>query len=143
MNKLLSILLITIVAVVGVAVFSPATARAACQTEDANFLSFPTWYKYLDDRNGDCAFAYSKNDYGSIGKYITRILMAIFEILARVAGMVAVVFVIYGGFTYMTSQGQPDKVNAGKTTILNSLIGMVIAVLAVAIVNLVAGSLVP
>lgn len=131
------------VAVIGIAVFTPVTARAACQTEDANFLSFPTWYKYLDGRNGDCAFAYTKDDYTSLGNYIARILMAVFEILARVAGMVAVVFVIYGGFTYMTSQGQPDKVNAGKTTILNSLIGMVIAILAVAIVNLVAGSLVP
>ena len=52
-------------------------------------------------------------------------------------GIVAVIMVIIGGFTYMTSQGDPGKTKKARDTILYGIIGLVIALLAFAIVNFV------
>ena len=54
-----------------------------------------------------------------------------------IIGIVAVVMIIIGGFNMMTSSGDPGKVKKGKDTILYGIIGLVIALLAFAIVNFV------
>lgn len=65
------------------------------------------------------------------------ILNAVFAVI----GIVAVIMVILGGVTYATSQGDPNKVKKGKDTILYGVIGLVVALLAFAIVNFVLGAL--
>ena len=45
--------------------------------------------------------------------------------------------IIIGGIHYATSQGDAAKVKKGKDTILYGIIGLVIAILAYAIVNFV------
>ncbi len=52
-------------------------------------------------------------------------------------GILAVVMVIFGGVQYTTSGGDQAKVTKAKNTILYGIIGLVIAVLAYAIVNFV------
>ena len=64
---------------------------------------------------------------------ITNIINAIIAIL----GIVCVVVMIIGGVNYMTSSGDAGKVKKGKDTILYGLIGLVICVLAFALVNFV------
>lgn len=61
------------------------------------------------------------------------ILNAIIGVLA----LVAVVVMIIGGVSYMTSSGDAGKVKKAKDTILYGLIGLVVCVLAFAIVNFV------
>ena len=51
---------------------------------------------------------------------------------------VAVLFLIIGGFRYITSAGNPDGQTKGKQTVINALIGIVIIVLSYVIVNVVA-----
>lgn len=46
------------------------------------------------------------------------------------AGVVSVVFIIYGGITYATSAGDPSKLQKAKNTILYALIGLAIVALA-------------
>ena len=58
-----------------------------------------------------------------------------------VIGIIAVVVIILGGVTYATSQGDPAKVKKGKDTILYGVIGLVVALLAFAIVNFVLAAL--
>ena len=103
------------------------------------FLGFPTWYKYLEretnDIAGKCTPIFHFPD--DIGK----ILLAIVEILLRVGGLAAVAFVIYGGFQFILSQGDPEKAASARKTIINALIGMVIAMLATVMVSFIAGSL--
>ena len=62
---------------------------------------------------------------------ITNILNAVIGIL----GLVCVVVMIIGGINYMTSAGDAGKVKKGKDTILYGLIGLVVCVLAFALVN--------
>ena len=52
-------------------------------------------------------------------------------------GIVAVIVIIIGGVSYMTSTGDAGKVKKAKDTILYGVIGLVICVLAFAIVNFV------
>ena len=61
----------------------------------------------------------------------------VINIFLYVVGFVAVVMIIYGGFLYMTSQGDAGKVQKAKNTILYSVIGLAIAVLAYVIVGIV------
>lgn len=52
-------------------------------------------------------------------------------------GIVAVIVIVIGGVLYMTSTGDAAKVKKAKDTILYGLIGLIICVLAAAIVNFV------
>ncbi len=118
-------------------------AAHRCQ-RGTSFLGFPTWYQYLpvDAGCNPRPIRYEASTQGeddgqiNFGSTIGAVLLAVVEILLRVAGIVAVGFIIYGGFMLMTSQGAPDKWKAGLKTLLNGLIGLVIAVFAVTAVNL-------
>jgi TRAP-type C4-dicarboxylate transport system permease small subunit len=57
-------------------------------------------------------------------------------------GIVCVIVMIIGGVNYMTSSGDAAKVKKGKDTILYGLIGLVICVLAFAIVNFVISNII-
>ena len=67
--------------------------------------------------------------------------LAIADDLLRIAALVAVGYVIYGGTQYITSGGSPEGVKKAQNTIINALIGLVIAILAAAIVAFVGGQL--
>ena len=58
-----------------------------------------------------------------------------------VVGILAVVMVIIGGVKYTTSGGDQAAVTSAKNTILYGIIGLVISILAYAIVNFVVGKL--
>jgi hypothetical protein len=51
------------------------------------------------------------------------------------AGAIAVVFVIIGGYQYLTSAGNSEGATKGKTTLTNAIIGIIIIILAYVIVN--------
>lgn len=105
------------------------THFAACG--GGSFLGFPHWYKYLPC-NGDVPGITNIND-------VWLIVAAIVEILLRVAGLAAIILVIYGGFQYMTSQGEPAETTKAKNTILNAIVGLAISILAASIISFVAG----
>ena len=50
-------------------------------------------------------------------------------------GLVAVLFIVYGGMLYITSAGDPEKAGKGKTILMYAVIGIVIVALAWTIVN--------
>jgi hypothetical protein len=119
-------------------VFMPQAAQAqaigTCRiAENPSFLNFPTWYKYLDKSlvNGSCELSVE------IPQDAGKILLAVFEIILRISGIAAVGFILYGGFQYILSQGEPEQTKGAKSTILNAFIGLVVAMLAVAIVNII------
>ncbi len=49
-----------------------------------------------------------------------------------VAGVISAIFLVYGGISYITSSGDPNKTQKAKNTILYSLIGLAIVALATA-----------
>ena len=59
-----------------------------------------------------------------------------------IIGAISVLMLIYGGIRYTTSGGNEKGVTAAKNTILYAVVGIVVALLAYAIVNFVLTSLV-
>ena len=51
------------------------------------------------------------------------------------AGAIAVVFIIIGGYQYIASGGNEETAEKGKKTLVNAIIGIVVIVLAYAIIN--------
>lgn len=60
------------------------------------------------------------------------------NIASILAGITAVVFLIVGGYMYMTSGGAEEQAEQGRKTMTNSIIGLVVIILAYAIVRAVA-----
>ena len=57
------------------------------------------------------------------------------NIILFVLGVLAVIMIIFGGFRYVTSGGDSNKLTSAKNTILYSVIGLIVALFAYAIVN--------
>lgn len=62
------------------------------------------------------------------------------NVLLFLLGIVAVIAIVIGGIMYAASAGDPGKAKAAKDTILYAVIGLIVAILAYAIVNFVIGS---
>ena len=103
-------------------------------TNSTTFLGVPAWYEYLtvenDGSGGGCRV---KAPEGKSA--IILIALALVDILLRLSALVALIFVVYGGFRFTTAQGSPDAISKGKKTVVNALVGLVIAVLASQIVK--------
>lgn len=69
------------------------------------------------------------------------IFESISNILIFLVGAIAVIVIIFGGLRYVTSTGDAARVKSAKDTILYGIIGLVVAILAFAIVNFVTGQL--
>ncbi|TWO99349.1 hypothetical protein EUA80_03065 [TM7 phylum sp. oral taxon 351] len=59
-----------------------------------------------------------------------------------VVGLISVIMLVYGGLRYILSGGDSKKVTDAKNTILYAIIGLIISLLAFAIVNFVLNSVV-
>ena len=64
-------------------------------------------------------------------------LNKVVNIISIIVGVIAVLMIIFGGFKYITSGGDPTKVTSAKNTILYGLIGLIIVALAQIIVKFV------
>ena len=62
------------------------------------------------------------------------------NVFASVMGFLAIGMIIYGGFMLLTAQGDPAKIKRGKDVVIYSIIGVILVMLAYAIVNFVMNS---
>lgn len=96
---------------------------------------------YYDDGNGGgvtiCAGGnlQSPDNGNDLPVYIWKIALNVLFDLFLAIGYIAMGFVIYGGYQYIMSQGDPAKAAKGKKTLTNAIIGTVIAMGATVIVN--------
>lgn len=74
---------------------------------------------------------------GSLPDLIKNII----NVLLFIVGAVAVFAIILGGIRFVTSSGDQAAVKAARETILYAVVGLVVAILAFAIVNFVVDSL--
>jgi hypothetical protein len=63
------------------------------------------------------------------------------RLMLMFAGAIAVVFVIIGGYFYITAGGNAETSEKGKSVLLNAIIGIVIIVLAYVIINVIVNTL--
>ena len=70
-----------------------------------------------------------------------EVFKTITNIMFFIIGAVSVIMLIYGGIRYTTSGGNANNVTAAKNTIIYSIVGLVVAILAYAIVSFVVTNL--
>ncbi len=68
------------------------------------------------------------------------VLINVTHIVAIIAGAVAVVIIIVAAFRFISSQGEADKTAQARQTIIGAVIGLVIIVLAQALITYVLGT---
>ena len=118
---------ISTIAVVAMAVFLGSNAMAvSCPSGTLNAgQDLPTL--------AECNVEKTTEGSNDLMTVIGRIL----NVALGLIGFVAVVFIIFGGFQYITSSGDAAKVAKAKNTLLYSVVGLIVVLLAFAIVNFV------
>ncbi len=128
-----------------VTLVAPAPSANAVPECDGRLMGIPPWYRGVTVNDGDAANPNCSIEppAGSdqIGIFITKIALNVIEIGVVIAGYIAIGFILYGGFMFMTNGANPTVVEKARMTILNAVIGLAIALGAVAILNLIFGIL--
>lgn len=117
MNKI-KLAVIALVALMGVVSFVPSY----------NALAAPV------DEIGDGVTQAGGDDAGGD---LPGFIKATVNILLYLLGAVAVVMIVLGGIKYATSNGDSSSITSAKNTILYAVVGLVVAIMAYAIVNFV------
>lgn len=118
-----------------------ASLGDSCPRPDSNFFFLPNWWQYIpsgrwhEDILGKCSASYNlPGDIWPVG-------LAIVDMLLGLAGFIAVISIIVAGIQYMTTLGNPEKGVSARKRIVNSLIGLAIVLIAIALVSFIGNSL--
>jgi hypothetical protein len=115
---------------------SAAETKASCMCGEANqVMSLECGTVCASNDEESCLFG--EDAYGDPCLFNKIINVALFLI-----GAISVVMLIYGGIRYTVSGGKQEAVTNAKNTILYAVVGIVVAMLAYAIVGFVVGQLV-
>ncbi|MCL5775194.1 MAG: hypothetical protein M1333_03205, partial [Patescibacteria group bacterium] len=111
--------------------FAPAAAFAA----DSSCSGFEAIFGSLSGQSGNPTEGLPKicTAAGAIS-WATNLGLAF-------AGVIAVVFIIVGGYMYLTSGGNEEAAEKGRKVLTNSIIGLLIIILAATIVRIVVNTL--
>lgn len=120
--KKIAIILISVVAIVG---FSFAAAEPALAASNQQIK---------DGIN-------SVDPGGTTSSSLPEVIKTILNIMLYIIGVLCVIMIIYGGISYVISAGAADKVKRARDTIVYSVVGLVVAIIAFAIVQWVTGVL--
>lgn len=108
-------------------------AQNTCASHSFFFL--PSWWEYLPasqltaDNLGGCSINFH------FPGDVWLVALAIIDMLLRIAGFVAVISIIVAGFQFQFTMGSAEKAAAARHRMINSLIGLAIAVVAIAAVT--------
>jgi len=69
------------------------------------------------------------------GGDLISVINNISNTLLLLVGVVAMLFLIIGGFQYITSAGNAENIQKAKTTIMYAVIGIIVTLLSWAVVN--------
>lgn len=120
-------------------VSAPVTDAGSSGTCNSTFLTFPAWYNGLKQNPyPDCGIAAPTN---GLSAFIWTIALNIVNDILQVVAYISAAFIIYGGYLYLISSGLPDKAAAGRKTIINAVVGLVLSFMSAVIVGVVAGNL--
>ena len=70
---------------------------------------------------------------------VNGLIREVIDWMLGIAFAIAVLFLIIGGFFYITSAGNEETAEKGKGTAINAIIGIVIIILSYVIINVVSG----
>lgn len=157
LNKLLKIFLVLSISFVLLALFQKTTLAQSCcsvpsdcrpmagytATCDTHVAGCPQWrcfYSRSTGGGGDInwwdlerisAGRFANN---SVGFIVTRLIVYLFP----VAGLLLLIYLIYGGYRFLFSGGDPKSIQAAKGIITTALVGFIIVFVSFWIVQIIA-----
>lgn len=126
----LGIVLVSIFSISSISLAETETAKAC--NKDKSFFNIPTWYQYLNF-DEDCSVKIKDEE-----NVPAKVILGIIDIALFLAGLLAVIMILWGGFQFIFANGEPGSIANARKTILNAVIGLIIAILASQIVRFVA-----
>ena len=111
-------------------VFVPLAAPAAVFADSADISSNLCGGANLSLSTGNCAATDRTTQLNSL-------IHTIVNVFSLIIGVVAVIMIIIGGFQYISSGGDSNKISTAKNTIMYAIIGLIIVALAQFIVQFV------
>lgn len=127
-----------------------ALAPTNCQK---HFLTLHSLYYYLPlsdfqykDKTGAAATGCDIRHFtifpnSSHPSDIALMLAAVVDDLLQIAGLVALAFIIVGSIKFITSEGNPENAANARSTIINALAGLAIAIVGVVFINFIGTSI--
>lgn len=80
---------------------------------------------------------------GNSGTTFTNIFDFYVRVVLAVVGILAVAYLIYGGFRYITSAGNEEATESAKNIIKSAVIGLIIVIFSFVIVIVISNALLP
>jgi hypothetical protein len=117
MNKI-KLIVLTFAMLIGVAAIVPSQAASA-------------------DAKGEILKGYNEAGGATETKTVQSTIKTVVNVLLYVIGVLSVIMIIVGGIKYTISAGDSSKVTSAKNTIMYAVVGLIVAILAYAIVNFV------
>lgn len=101
-------------------------------------IALPVWAQYgLEETAGE-----AKLKTGIASMSIPQIVGSVIGVFLGLLGVIFMILLVYGGYTWMTSYGNQEKVNKAKEVITSAIIGLIIVLGAYAISSFVINALV-
>ena len=125
-KKILVAITLFIATLSTISIISSQSVSAASYVGDCrnNFLGLTSW---------DCGV--NMNSAETIKSGVWTIAANILTDITVIAAYLVLGYVIYGGYLYIMSSGEPAKIAAGKKTLVHAFIGVAIVMLAHLLVN--------
>lgn len=134
-QKILGFLVAVVVASLGLTVVAATPAEAALGGSNCGvdgFLGLRPWYYGLCGSDNEVQEPANEEE---MKPFVWTIILNVLIDLLVIVGYVSMIFIIYGGYQFMMSQGDPGKVASGKKTLTSAVIGTVISLSASVLVN--------
>lgn len=134
-----------LIAVPVLSTVQPAPSVSAASDCNARLFGIPPWYRGLTNGPPDCTIkspsemSAGANETEKLRNFVVVLALNIIEMAVVITGYIAAFFILYGGFLFITSGSSSSGVEKARHTILNAVIGLAIALSAVAILNLIYG----
>lgn len=128
-KTVIGLLMIPLVAATALVAVPNSTANATCSDDDLTVTS-----------GSECA--QGKGTKSNLVSGNDSLLKTVTNVLLFLIGAVSVIMIIVGAIRYVLSNGDSSQITGAKNTILYAVIGLVVALLAFAIVSFITGSFV-
>lgn len=117
---------------------SPAPVLAAGDDKACNgsVLGLRPWYYNICESKGnEIEIKQPAKNSSGLSKFIWQIVLNILFDLSLAIGYLALAMIVFGGYQYISSQGDPGKMAKGKKTLMAAVIGTTIAMSASVVIN--------
>ena len=104
---------------------------------EKNLFGMKPWYAGLVTKDGDGRCVVGTPNKDAEATFVWVIVLNILFDMFAILGVVSTGFIIYGGYWYLRSGGDPALVARGKKTIQAAVLGTGVALLSTLITNLI------